>query len=163
MTNLLPVLTTNRGLLYNTDCFNLFAALKDESLDCIFADPKFNLGKDYGNGSAEDTLDPVEYLKWCFSWIDEFVRLVKPGGAVFIYILPQWGYHLARHLERRKMTFRHWIALSMKGDVSKRQEAIPGPLQQPVHFIVIRSPRVRRLGEHPMRQTGNLRWQCFLV
>jgi len=35
-------------VLYNTDCFNLFAALKSESLDCIFADPPFNLGKDYG-------------------------------------------------------------------------------------------------------------------
>lgn len=125
VTRLRPALTTDHGLLYNTDCFDLFAALKSDSIDCIFADPPFNLGKDYGNGSVRDDLEKPDYLKWCFSWIDEFVRLVKPGGAVFIYILPQWGYHLACHLEKRKMTFRHWIALSMKGTFPRGNKLYP--------------------------------------
>jgi site-specific DNA-methyltransferase (adenine-specific) len=125
MKHLRPALITNRGLLYNTDCFNLFAALKDESIDCIFADPPFNLGKDYGNGIVKDNLDRNEYLKWCFSWIDEFVRLLKPGASVFVYILPQWGYHLARRLEKRKMLFRHWIALSMKGTFPRGNRLYP--------------------------------------
>jgi site-specific DNA-methyltransferase (adenine-specific) len=125
MTRLRPVLTTDRGVLYNTDCFNLFAALKSESLDCIFADPPFNLGKDYGNGAPKDDLEQNEYLKWCFCWIDQFVRLIKPGGGVFIYILPRWGYHLARHLEKRRMLFRHWIALSMKGTFPRGNKLYP--------------------------------------
>jgi site-specific DNA-methyltransferase (adenine-specific) len=125
MTNLRPFFSTNLGLLYNTDCFNLFASLKDETLDCIFADPPFNLGKNYGNGFVTDDLDRNDYLEWCFSWIDEFVRLIKPGGAVFIYTLPQWGYHLALHLEKSGMTFRHWIALSMKGTFPRGKKLYP--------------------------------------
>ena len=53
MTRLQPKLSTNLGLLYATDCFNLFPALRDESIDCVFADPPFNLGKEHdGPGPA---------------------------------------------------------------------------------------------------------------
>lgn len=120
-----PVLLTGRGVLYETDCFNVFAALKDGSIDCIFADPPFNLGKVYGNGQVNDDLEAREYLKWSFGWIDECVRLVKPGGALFVYILPQWGYRFASHLEDKGMLFRHWIAVSMKGTFPRGQKLYP--------------------------------------
>lgn len=96
-----PALTTGLGLLYATDCFNLFAALKDNSVDSVFADPPFNLGKDYGHGAVKDALEKSDYLKWSFAWIDESVRVLKPGGGFFVYILPHWGYHLAVTLKRR--------------------------------------------------------------
>lgn len=120
-----PKLATGLGLLYETDCFNLFAALNDGVIDCIFADPPFNLGKDYGRGPMKDTLKKHEYLKWSFGWIDECIRVLKPGGALFIYILPQWGYHLASHLDERNMLFRHWIALSMKGTFPRGRKLYP--------------------------------------
>lgn len=126
-----PAVATRFGLLYPTDCFNLFAALRDESIDCVFADPPFNLGKDYGAGAVRDALERREYLKWCFTWIDECVRLLVPGGALFVYILPQWGYHLAAHIEERGMLFRHWIALSMKGTFPR------GKKLYPAHYAIL--------------------------
>ena len=125
MTRLPPKLSTNLGLLYGTDCFNLFAALKDEAIDCVFADPPFNLGKDYGRGAVKDALAKRDYLKWSFAWLDECVRLLAPGGALFVYMLPQWGYHLASHVEERGMLFRHWIALSMKGTFPRGRKLYP--------------------------------------
>ena len=110
-----PAFSTKRGAVYKTDCLNLFAALRDGCIDTIFADPPFNLGKDYGNGADRDDLNTTDYLRWCFRWIDECVRVLRPGGAIFIYNLPQWAYHLCCHLEKRNMMFRHWIAVSMKG------------------------------------------------
>jgi site-specific DNA-methyltransferase (adenine-specific) len=91
----------------------------------VFADPPFNLGKDYGRGAARDELEGRDYLKWSFAWMDECVRLLKPGGAIFVYILPQWGYHFAGHLEERGLTFRHWIALSMKGTFPRGRKLYP--------------------------------------
>lgn len=126
-----PSITTRFGLLYATDCFNLFAALKDGSIDCIFADPPFNLGKDYGGGAVRDALERRDYLKWCFEWIDECMRVLVPGGALFVYILPHWGYHLAGHIEERGMTFRHWIALSMKGTFPR------GKKLYPAHYAIL--------------------------
>ncbi len=131
VTRLQPKLSTNLGLLYATDCFNLFPALRDESIDCVFADPPFNLGKDYGGGAVKDALKRLDYLKWSFAWIDECTRLLKPGGALFVYILPQWGYHLAGHIEERGMLFRHWIALSMKGTFPRGRKLYPA------HYAVL--------------------------
>jgi len=125
MRSIPPIFTTALGALFNTDCLNLFASLHDESIDTIFADPPFNIGKDYGRGKDKDELDGRDYLKWCFEWIDEAVRVVKPGGAVFIYNLPQWAYHLAADLESRRMTFRHWIAVSMKGTFPRGKKLYP--------------------------------------
>jgi len=59
-----PALTTDRGLLYAADCLDLFAGLKDESIHTIFADPPFNLAKDYGNGSEKDDLRRDGFRLW---------------------------------------------------------------------------------------------------
>ena len=120
-----PTLTTDQGLFYDTDCMDLFRCIKDEVIDCVFADPPFNLGKDYGNGTARDSLDTDSYLKWSYAWIEECVRVLKPGGAIFVYILPQWGYHFAKYLDDSGMTFRHWIALSMKGTFPRGRKLYP--------------------------------------
>jgi site-specific DNA-methyltransferase (adenine-specific) len=125
MTKLTPTFATDLGAVYNTDCFNLFSALKDESIDSVFADPPFNLGKDYGNGAERDDLDTYEYLDWCSKWIAESVRVVKNGGAIFVYNLPQWAFHLAANLESRGMLFRHWIAVSMKGTFPRGRKLYP--------------------------------------
>lgn len=120
-----PALATPFGVLYATDCFDLFAALRDDSIDCVFADPPFNLGKDYGAGAVRDSLERRDYLKWCFAWIDEAARVLVRGGALFVYILPQWGYHLAVHMEECGLEFRHWIALSMKGTFPRGRKLYP--------------------------------------
>jgi site-specific DNA-methyltransferase (adenine-specific) len=125
MEKIVPAFSTNLGAVYNTDCINLLAALKEESIDAVFADPPFNLGKDYGNGPDRDDLAGENYLDWCSSWIAECVRVVKPGGAVFVYSLPQWAFHLAGILESRGMLFRHWIAVSMKGTFPRGRKLYP--------------------------------------
>jgi site-specific DNA-methyltransferase (adenine-specific) len=81
-----PLISTSYGLLYQTDCLMLLGALKENVLDCIFADPPFNLGKQYGNGEVNDTLGTDEYLQWSQGWLKECIRVLKPGGALFVYI-----------------------------------------------------------------------------
>lgn len=120
-----PAIFTDHGMLYHADCAHLFDALEDDSVDTVFADPPFNLRKDYGNGAHHDDREEREYLSWSYDWIDRAIRVTKPGGAIFIYILPRWGYHLAAHLESRGMLFRHWIALSMKGTFPRGQRLYP--------------------------------------
>jgi site-specific DNA-methyltransferase (adenine-specific) len=125
MGKLTPAFSTDLGAVYNTDCMNLLAVLNDGSIDTIFADPPFNLAKDYGNGKDKDDLDSGDYLKWCYRWIDECVRALKPGGSMFVYNLPQWAFHLAAHLEQGGMKFRHWIAVSMKGTFPRGRKLYP--------------------------------------
>jgi site-specific DNA-methyltransferase (adenine-specific) len=120
-----PAFSNRYGLLYQGDCMDVFAALKDRSVSACFADPPFNLGKVYGKGEVSDSLARLDYLKWSFAWLDECVRVLKPGGGLFVYILPAWGYRFASHLEEQGMLFRHWIALSMKGTFPRGRKLYP--------------------------------------
>lgn len=118
-----PYLTTSFGALYAMDCLEFMKNLKSEIVDCIFADPPFNLGKNYKN-SFNDKVDQGEYLLWCKEWIFEGSRLLKPGGAFFIYATPELAVHFAFYLNER-LNFRHWIALTMKGTYSRGKKLYP--------------------------------------
>lgn len=119
-----PVLVTTHGLLYNCDCLDLMGSIRGETIDCIFADPPFNLGKDYGDSKVNDELEDKQYLDWSFTWLEECCRILKPGGALFIYALPRWAYHFAAFLDSR-LLFRHWIAVSMKGTFPRGRKLYP--------------------------------------
>jgi site-specific DNA-methyltransferase (adenine-specific) len=118
-----PRLTTTHGVLYQADCLELLGALRSESVSTVFADPPFNLQKEYRNGFQDQWRDE-DYLSWAFRWIDECCRVLVPGGAFFIYVLPRLAFHFAAHLDG-PLEFRHWIALSMKGTFPRGQKLYP--------------------------------------
>ena len=60
---------TPLGVLYRGDCLNVLSAVATESVDLIFADPPFNLGKSYASG-MDDAISEVKYLDWCKAWIE---------------------------------------------------------------------------------------------
>lgn len=106
------VYATQLGSLYQLDCREVLRALPDDCVDVIFADPPFNLSKDYGQG-VSDHLDEGEYLAWSREWLEECCRVLAPGGSLFVYNLPRWLTYYAGWLNER-LTFRHWIAISIK-------------------------------------------------
>ena len=108
-----PVLATKHGALFNEDCLGFLRRVEDESVDTVFADPPFNLGKVYGP-KVDDRISEDEYVEWSQAWIDECIRVLKPGGSFFTYNLPRWNIVFGAHLMAREMTFRHWIAISIK-------------------------------------------------
>ncbi|NEP77181.1 MAG: site-specific DNA-methyltransferase [Okeania sp. SIO3B3] len=108
-----PCFSSNQGVLFEANCLKILPNIKDEIADVIFADPPFNLGKNYGNKS-NDSLADSEYLNWCFAWINECCRILKPGGSLFIYNLPKWNILLGSHLINCSLIFRHWITINLK-------------------------------------------------
>lgn len=118
-----PYLTTSHGVLFNADCLDLIKNMRTESVDLVFADPPFNLDKNYNNGFT-DLQDEPAYLQWCYKWLDECSRIIVPGGAFFLYILPKWGFHLAARMNE-SLEFRHWIALTMKGTFPRGNRLYP--------------------------------------
>jgi site-specific DNA-methyltransferase (adenine-specific) len=107
-----PTYTSPLGALFAADCMALLPHVRNEIVDTVFADPPFNLGKEYGE-NCRDLRPDEEYLKWCKQWVAECVRTIKPGGAFFVYNLPKWNILLGAYLSELGMDFRHWIAIEI--------------------------------------------------
>lgn len=107
-----PYFKTDSGVLYNGDCLQVMRSLDDNSVDMVFADPPFNLSKTYDDG-IDDNLSTSKYLSWCYEWLSECIRVLKPGGALFVYNIPKWATYYAEYLNKR-LTLRSWITLDMK-------------------------------------------------
>jgi len=108
-----PAFSTELGVLFNGDCLTVLPDIRDETVDTVFADPPFNLGKEYG-GSVNDEKTDQEYLEWSHRWIDECLRILEPGGAFFLYNLPRWNIPLGAYLMEKGLHFRNWIAVNIK-------------------------------------------------
>ncbi|MGG3920186.1 site-specific DNA-methyltransferase [Parageobacillus thermoglucosidasius] len=124
-----PYFLTEYGKLFKGDCLKLFKMVPDESVDCIFADPPFNLDKEYDDG-VDDSKSYSTYISWCFAWLDECVRVLKPGGSLFIYNIPKWHTYLSNYLND-KLNFWAWIAVDMKFNLP-----IPNRLY-PAHYSLL--------------------------
>ena len=112
MMTMTPILQTPLGRLYQADCLAVLNALEPDSVDLAFADPPFNLGKQYSS-NIDDAKASHEYLGWCQTWLDGMIRVLKPGGSLFLWNLPKWSLPLGAFLSER-LTFRHWIAVDIK-------------------------------------------------
>lgn len=109
------------------DCIEVLKEIPDESIDMCFADPPFNLGKRYL--TYQDTKEIRAYLEWCYRWLDETVRVLKPTGSLFVHNIPKWLTYFASHLNK-KMYFKHWIAWDAPG-------APLGKTLQPNHYGIL--------------------------
>ena len=107
-----PAYLTDLGALYAGDCLPVLKSMHDECADTVFADPPFNIGKIY-RSATNDSRPDTEYAAWCRKWLDECVRILKPGGSIFIYNLPRWNVQLGAYLSGLGLDFRHWIAIEM--------------------------------------------------
>lgn len=103
---------TQLGKLYRGDCYELLSKMESDSVDLIFADPPFNLDKLYPS-EMDDAIKTEKYIKWSQEWIKECARVLKPGGAFFLWNLPKWNSVLTNTMNDT-LTFRNWIGVDIK-------------------------------------------------
>lgn len=79
--------------LYNDDCHRIFSKIKDHTIDVILTDPPYNIAQ-YSTGNIPlpgRSAVNNDLGKWDLSeirpkeYIDEFKRIVKPEGNIFIF------------------------------------------------------------------------------
>jgi DNA modification methylase len=78
----------------------------DGCFDLIFADPPYNLAKDYATYS--DAEIDQDYLNWCDAWLAACIKLLRPGGALVVLNLPKWSIYHTRLLNQ-ELFFQNWI------------------------------------------------------
>ncbi len=69
-------------ILYGS-CETALQELRDESVDLIFADPPYNIGKSFGKfrdrWPSED-----DYIHWCQHWLEICLRKMKSSGSLYV-------------------------------------------------------------------------------
>src|SRR5438067_5219729 len=60
------------------------ARIPDGAIDLILTDPPYNLGKDYGNSSDQQSVE--DYLAWTERWIDIALPKLKANGSLYIFL-----------------------------------------------------------------------------
>lgn len=61
----------------------LGSEIQDNSIDLIFADPPYNIGKNF-NGFKDKWKFEKDYLEWNYSWLNLCVKKLKPNGSLYL-------------------------------------------------------------------------------
>jgi len=74
--------------------------ITDGSIDLIFADPPYNIGKDF-NG-RKDKWKSDDYLAWSYQWLDLCISKLKPNGSFYVMTstqnMPYFDIYLRKQL-----------------------------------------------------------------
>jgi site-specific DNA-methyltransferase (adenine-specific) len=112
------------GKIVCGDAVEFLRSLPRDSARIVFLDPPFNLGKLYDGKKVLDRMPEVQYQEWLEEVANESIRVLEPGGSIFLYHVPLWAMRFGGFLDR-KLAFRQWIAISMKNGFVRGNRLYP--------------------------------------
>jgi len=68
--------------IHQGDVLEKLKLMPDGSVDLIFADPPYNIGKDF-DGLVENW-STESFLTWAYEWIEECYRVLSPSGTFYL-------------------------------------------------------------------------------
>lgn len=80
----------------------LSTEVPDNSIDLIFVDPPYNIGKNF-NGHKDKWVTDEDYLNWCYQWINLCIKKMKTTGSLYIMTSTQFMPYFDIFL-RKKLT-----------------------------------------------------------
>jgi len=107
--------------------------IRDSSINLIFADPPYNIGKNF-NGHKDRWNTDEDYLNWCYKWIDLCIKKLKPNGSMYIMTSTQFMPFFDIFI-RKKMTILSRLVwyYDSSGVQAKRYY---GSMYEPILFCV---------------------------
>jgi adenine-specific DNA-methyltransferase len=84
MKKIIPSYSNDLATIYHGSCIDVLQNhIKDASVDLIFADPPYNIGKSFGD--FEDKWPSDEsYAAWCQEWLSLCLKKLKPTGSLYV-------------------------------------------------------------------------------
>ena len=75
--------STEGATIFHGNCLQVLPELPDESVDLIFADPPYNIGKRFA-GFHDSWPSDADYAEWCSAWLLNCIRVLKPAGSLYV-------------------------------------------------------------------------------
>lgn len=105
----------------------------DASVDLIFVDPPYNIGKRFSNFYDKWPGDR-EYAEWCYRWLDVCIKKLKPTGSMYLMTSTQAMPYLDLFI-REKLTVLSRIIWSYDSSGVQAKKHY-GSLWEPILFCV---------------------------
>lgn len=94
--------------LIEDDCLKILRGMNADTLDSVVCDPPYNLSFLGRSWDSHDT--PLAFQKWCQSWAEECLRVLKPGGYLLAFGSPRTSHRLSVGIEDAGFEVRDAIA-----------------------------------------------------
>ena len=120
--------------IYWGDSINILQnQIPNESIDLIFVDPPYNIGKNF-NGLKDKWKNEDDYLSWCYQWIDLCIQKLKPSGSMYIMTSTQFMPYFDIFI-RKKMVILSRIVWSYDSSGVQAKNYY-GSMYEPILFCV---------------------------
>ncbi|WP_206689735.1 adenine-specific DNA-methyltransferase [Aliarcobacter butzleri] len=74
----------NGNVIYHGNAIEILKnEIADKSINLIFVDPPYNIGKIF-NGNKEEWENEEAYLEWCYEWLDLCIDKLKDNGSIYV-------------------------------------------------------------------------------
>lgn len=119
---------SKKHTIYIGDCLNLLDQIKDNSIQLVFADPPYNMGKKFGN-NRDSWNFPEQYKEWGIKWIEKCIKKLKPNGSIIIMGHPRFSSYLIPELDKRliytnQIIYHYTDGMPEKKNFEKRYEVV---------------------------------------
>lgn len=125
--------TDSHKIIHGDALQALQTLVPDESVDLIFADPPYNIGKNF-NGHVEKWDTEDAYLDWCYQWLDLCMRKLKSAGSLYVMTATQYMPYFDIYL-RHKINILSRIVWSYDSSGVQARKYF-GSMYEPILFCV---------------------------
>lgn len=126
-------ISDNNNQIICADVFEGLSKVPNDSVDLIFIDPPYNIGKKFDSTLDKwDTDD--DYLNWCYKWIDECINKLNNTGSMYIMTSTQFMPYFDIYI-RAKMTILSRIVWSYDSSGVQAKKYF-GSMYEPILFCV---------------------------
>ena len=129
----MEILGTQKHKIIYGDALEAIKSLPDNSVDLIFADPPYNIGKNV-NGQSEKWKTEEGYLEWCYEWLDLCIQKLKLNGSFYVMTATQFMPYFDIYL-RKKLDILSRIVWSYDSSGVQAKKYY-GSMYEPILFCV---------------------------
>jgi site-specific DNA-methyltransferase (adenine-specific) len=111
----------------------LSCEIPDNSVDLIFIDPPYNIGKNF-NGLKDKWKYDEDYLNWCYKWIDLCINKLKSCGSMYIMTSTQFMPYFDIYIQKKIFILSRIVWSYDSSGVQAKKHY--GSMYEPILFCV---------------------------
>jgi site-specific DNA-methyltransferase (adenine-specific) len=120
-------------LIYGEAIDTLDKCVDDNSVELIFVDPPYNIGKKFSHFKDKWPNDEA-YVNWCYQWIDICIRKLKENGTMYLMSSTQAMPYLDLYIRKKMVILSRIIWVYDSSGVQAKKYY--GSLWEPILFCV---------------------------